>query len=103
VSEPYADSPMGLAEHHRLMYARFSQARKDPAIAALREGLPEPTKIQIREAVKDDPWDWFLPYHFHWGMDVRNLLRQKGFGEDYWPVASLDNIYVLLVEEAVRE
>jgi hypothetical protein len=37
-----------------------------------------------------------------WGMSVRNLLRQKGFSEEHFGIDNLDDIYISLVEEALK-
>lgn len=41
--------------------------------------------------------------HFGWGMAVRNILRQHGFGEKELGVHNLDDIYVALVAEALEQ
>ncbi len=55
----------------------------------------------IRKAIAASP-EWIDPYHFGWGMGVRNLLRQNMFGEKEMHVENLDNIYVELIEEAMQ-
>jgi len=82
------------------MFADLTPEIKAPALAMLREELV-PVVDQIRAAYTAAPDDWYVGYHFSWGMAVRNLLRQKGFGEDYFNVHNLDDIYVALVEEAL--
>lgn len=42
-----------------------------------------------------------LGMHFGFGMAVRNLLRKEGFGEDYFGIENLDDVYVPLLEMAV--
>ena len=39
--------------------------------------------------------------HSTLGVQVRNALRQAGFGEEAWPIWSLDDYYLVLVEAAV--
>jgi hypothetical protein len=58
-------------------------------------------KDQVRAACAADPEGWYTEFHFGWGMAVRNLLREKNFGEDYFHVHNLDDIYVALIEEAL--
>jgi hypothetical protein len=92
-----------LQDFHYRIYAKYSNDLKAPAVKMLRETIPEETQQEIRAAIAADPEYWATPYHFWWGMSIRNLLREKGFGEDYWPIWNLDDIYVMLVEDAVRQ
>ena len=81
------------------MYASLTPELKAPALEMLRTELAQ-VRDQIRAAYTAAPTDWYVSYHFGWGMAVRNLLREKGFGEDYFHIHNLDDIYVPLVEEA---
>ena len=83
------------------MYAELSSEVKAPALKMLEEEL-SPVAGEIRKASAQDPDNWATPYHFFWGMSVRNLLRQKGYGESYFGVHNLDDIYISLVKEALR-
>jgi hypothetical protein len=83
------------------MYADLDDGLKAPALAMLKREL-SPVYGQIKDAYKFDPSGWYIGYHFGWGMAVRNLLRQKGFGEEYFHIHNLDDIYVKLVEEALE-
>jgi len=89
----------GLKENRRA-YARFPEALRRPAVEMLRAEL-KTVADQIRAEIVKDPIHWVAPYHFGWGMTIRNLMRTKGFGEDYWPVDNLDDIYAACVEEAI--
>lgn len=91
-----------MVDFHSRIYAQYSDEKKAPAVYMLRKELSKDVQQQIREAVAADPENWCAPYHFFWGMAIRNLLRDKGFGEDYWPIWNLDDIYVSLVEDAVK-
>lgn len=82
------------------MYQGLTPEIKAPALEMLRKELA-PVTDQIRAAFTAAPNDWYVSYHFGWGMAVRNLLREKGFGEEYFRVHNLDDIYVALVEEAL--
>ena len=87
-------------------------ARLSPLWAAAVEWLrsdylqhPQDDKTMadfIRVEIAADPKGWIAPYHFFWGMTTRNALRQKGFGEQEFGIINLDNVYVTLIEEAVR-
>jgi hypothetical protein len=70
------------------------------AVAFLRAHFSAETAAQIRDAMPTE--DWPAGYHTFWGMGVRNALRSAGFGEREFAIGNLDNIYVQLVEEAVR-
>ena len=88
--------------------ADLDAARKLPlwgeAVQFMRDYIPPSDKGRIRAAIAHDGIrTWITPYHFHWGMAVRNALRAKGFGEREFMIDNLDNIYVPLIEEAVAE
>ena len=85
------------------VYDSISWDKKHPALVHLRSVIREHGDVaEICKAIDADPVGWFAPHHFLWGMQIRNSLRQAGFGENYWPVGNLDDIYVELVEDAVR-
>jgi hypothetical protein len=71
------------------------------AVAFLRTHLTVDSQRQIREARITDGAAWVTPYHFGWGMAIRNVLRTSGFGEPQFGIENMDHIYVALVEEAV--
>lgn len=73
---------------------------RDAAVAMLRVEL-ETVKDDIRAKIAENPQTWWAPYHFGWGMAVRNLLRRKGFGEKELGVGNIDDYYVSLVEAAL--
>lgn len=83
------------------MYADLTPELKAPALKMLAQELAS-SAPEIHEAYNEDPEHWVAPYHFFWGMNVRNLLRNKGFGEDYFKIHNLDDIYIALVEEALQ-
>lgn len=74
---------------------------KAPALAMLKVELSTDV-ARIKDAFKKFPKEWWIQYHFGWGMAIRNLLRRKGFGEDYFKIDNLDDYYVELVEEALE-
>ena len=84
-----------------VVYASLSPEIKAPALAMLATELA-PAYPKISDMYADNPTGWATPHHFHWGMVIRNLLREKGFGEEYFGVDNLDDIYVSLVEEALK-
>lgn len=72
------------------------------AVEFLRTTL-QPVREQIQAAMVEDPNGWWMGYHFGWGMAVRNILRQNGYGEKELLVWNLDDVYIQLVEEAIRQ
>ncbi len=90
---------MGLPETRKI-YEGLDEYKKLPVIKFLQRSLRHVAK-KIRKEIELDHVGWFAKYHQIWGMAVRNDLRKSGFGEDYWPVDNLDDIYVSLVEEAL--
>lgn len=83
------------------MYRELPIELKAPALDMLATELA-PAREEIISMYKIDPEGWHVPHHFFWGMSVRNLLRNKGFGEAYFSVHNLDDIYTPLVEEALK-
>lgn len=84
----------------------LSRARCSPlwpqAVAFLAGYFSPDLILRIRQVVESKSPHWPARYHSFWGMGVRNALREAGFGEREFGVLNLDNVYVELVEEAVR-
>ncbi len=93
---------MGLPANKKI-YDALASEKKKPAIDYLKKQIAEHIKILIRADSNRDPESWFAPYHLGWGMVIRNGLRDAGFGEEYFRIGNLDDIYVELVEDAVLE
>ena len=83
------------------MYSELPVEIKAPALAMLATELAT-ARDEISKMYNADPEGWHIPHHLFWGMAVRNLLRDRGFGEKYFSVHNLDDIYVPLVEEALK-
>ena len=92
---------MGLPEN-KLVYDFISTSKKEVVKKFLSVLISEVDKRKLRKEIKEDPVGWFAPYHFHWGMNIRNELRKNGFGEEYFGVRNLDDVYVELIEDVVR-
>lgn len=86
----------------KIIYDALSKGKKDCAIECLKGWLESGTKRKLREMIKKAPSNWFAEHHFFFGMAIRNHLRQSGFGESYFGINNLDDIYVELLEEAVK-
>ncbi len=57
----------------------------------------------IEVAMVTDPKNWWVGAHLWWGMRMRNMLRTNGFLDDRSPSGNLDDIYVELIEAAVKK
>ena len=73
------------------------------AIEILAKEINEETKQKIREDIKESPIYWFAPYHFGWGMSIRNLLRDKVCPDDKLPSGNWDDYYVQIIEIVVHK
>jgi len=89
---------MGLIAN-RAKYDAILLEKKKPVFDLIRKSL---VGNSFKNIIEKDPL-WFAKggWHSAQGMGIRNYLRQEGFGEDYWPVNNLDDIYVELIEEAL--
>lgn len=58
---------------------------------------------EIWEQMRMKPKDWYVPFHFGWGMWVRNQLRAAGFGDKESKSGNLDDIYIPLVEFTAKK
>lgn len=88
-------------EECKQMYNSLTPELKAPALKLLAEEL-SPAKADIQKAYATKGKNWWVDHHLFWGMSVRNFLREKGFGEEYFKVHNLDDIYIALVEEALE-
>lgn len=54
--------------------------------------------------IADDPEKWYVidRWHFTGGMAIRNHMRSNGFGEKELGVSNLDDIYIEIIEEALK-
>lgn len=94
-------SSISSIEECAAFYATLKPEIKAPALALLARELKEDSEA-IAVVYKANPAYWWTSYHFYWGMGIRNLLRLHGFGENYFKVDNLDDIYIALVEEALE-
>lgn len=82
----------------RSLYITISDDEVEQAIEYLAKQLPEGVLKEIMESTQVNV-DWAISYHFGFGVDVRNLLRQGGFD---WDDTVLDENWGYLVEEAAK-
>jgi hypothetical protein len=79
-------------------YTAISAEKKAPALALLREAtVPVTADARLHGTPVNAEW-WKT--HKLIGMALCNLLRSRGYGEVYFGVPNLDDIYVSLIEEA---
>ena len=95
-------------ESGRRLAADLKVLEDDPELRSrmvefLEGRITAPDKAMIREAIEKNPKTWWASYHLHWGMSIRNALRVAEFGERETGIENLDNVYIGLVEEAVKE
>lgn len=55
----------------------------------------------IRAEHQKSPDEWWVGHHFFWGMGMRNLLRENGYGEKELEIGNLDDCYIELIENAI--
>jgi hypothetical protein len=77
--------------------------RRDLAVAWLRKHIDEEQRTIIRNAILEDPEQWWVDHHWSGGIGVRNILRAGGFDEVYLEVWNLDDVWQGLLELAVKD
>jgi hypothetical protein len=101
----FSDEPIGTAPMSEIGSRKFYDAlpaeKKLPAIILLSKKLNDVNRAYMKKLKAASPDDWYVGQHFGGGMFVRNYLRRNGFGEAYWPIWNLDDIYVFLLEDAI--
>jgi hypothetical protein len=80
------------------MYLSISDEERRRAIQHVVKNVPKETLLQIYEEISRDP-DWLIMQHFGIGIEIRNLLRAKGFA---WDDTTLDREWEPITLEAVR-
>jgi hypothetical protein len=93
---------MGLKQC-KIIYNALLDEKKKKAIKLLKKMIPNDIKLEIKTLINNDSEGWFGMYHHGWGTSIRNLLRRKGFGEKYFGINNLDDIYVELIEDTIKE
>lgn len=88
-----------MPEECEAAYRVIPEDAKAPALAALKEALSS-VEEDIRVSYREHPSDWWKG-HKLMGIALRNLLRSRGFGEEYFGVHNLDDIYVHLIQDAL--
>ncbi|MDX2215509.1 MAG: hypothetical protein SFY66_19755 [Oculatellaceae cyanobacterium bins.114] len=65
---------------------------------AVFESLPAEFKTECRVRHAIEPDNWISCWHLSVGMQLRNLLRQKGLTDDLLPDKNWDDYYVQVLE-----
>lgn len=81
------------------MYLSISEEEREKAIQHLIEAIPREMLLQIYEGISREP-DWLIMRHFGIGVEIRNLLRTKGFA---WDDTTLDREWEPITLEAARK
>ena len=87
-------------DFHTKSLSELPDEIKNSAVQCLKTTLLDETIDEIRSAFKDDKDTWWASSHFHWGMNIRNLLRDNVCLDDKLPSGNWDDYYVPLVELA---
>lgn len=75
----------------------------DKAVSFLRSYLTDKDTQDINKEISEKGlMEWAMPYHFGWGMAIRNLLRTEAdLKDDLLPDGNWDDYYIQCVEIAV--
>ena len=76
-----------------------TEEEREEAIQHLVEAIPREMLLQIYEGISGEP-DWLIMRHFGIGVEIRNLLRTKGFA---WDDTTLDREWEPITLEAARK
>jgi len=94
--------PENWQKYHADKVALLRPDLRNECVQFLKVHLKRESIDKIRQAIDNDPQEWWTEYHFGYGMYIRNFLRDNGFGEKDFNIDNLDDYCVGLVEEAVK-
>lgn len=94
---PTADE---VAQHHDEKWNALTEDLRARIVTVTRRLIDLRDVASVRAAIARSR-EWWAPYHFSAGMDVRNALRRAGI-TDAIVGGNLDDYWVRAVEEAVR-
>ena len=90
-------------EERRALYDAIPAGALVSAMELIAASVPPEVAAEVRSAYEADPDGWWRSPDLRLvGISVRNLLRSRGFDAEYFRVGNLDDIYVLLVEDALK-
>lgn len=61
------------------------------------------TLLSFLNAIYEDPESWWVQWHLHGSMGLRNYMREGGFGEKDMGVENLDDIYLPIFYKALTK
>lgn len=89
------------SSYHKEKFLEIPEDVRERGADVLRDILDEQTRELIFEEWRRERDDWCVPYHFYWGMAIRNALRDAGLFDDRLPDKNWDDYYIPLVEYAI--
>lgn len=75
-------------------------SEKKKAVQYLIDNIPAEILEKVAKDMRKNGSNWWIVHHHGFGMGVRNLLRE---GEFEWGPIELDEVWVELVEKAVKK
>jgi len=81
------------------MHLCISEEEREKAVQHLIETLPREILLQVYHEISKNP-NWLTMHHFGVGIEIRNLLRAKGF---VWDDIALDREWEPITSEAARK
>lgn len=98
-------TPEELRAHHEKLWKELPGRVQEALIAAtiviIGQILSEDLEKLVFD-IREKPDTWATPYHFGWGMWLRNQIRGLGVSDKDTPTGNLDDYYVKAVEIAVK-
>ncbi|MCK9591305.1 MAG: hypothetical protein M0Q91_04770 [Methanoregula sp.] len=75
-------------------------SEKTRGVKYLIDHIPDETLSELANLIHENGKDWGVAHHHGFGTGVRNLLCEGGFD---WDPVELDDLWIGLVEKAVRK
>ena len=90
--------------NHQQRFLELPPDLRQRAITALREMFDPSVEDDIKAEYDRSGEDWWLDanIHFHWGMSIRNFLREQGILDNQLPSSNWDDYYLQIIEAAVH-
>jgi hypothetical protein len=69
-------------------------SEKTKAVKYLIDHIPDETLRDVKNAMDQNPKEWWIGHHHGFGTGVRNLLREGGFEgvPSNWMICGLDSL-----------
>lgn len=94
-----------LRAHHEKLWTELPGRVKEALVATTTVilGKMDPSDLKkLVSEIQEKPDTWSTPYHFSWGMSMRNQIRGLGIADRDTPSGNLDDYYVKAIEVAVK-